>query len=190
MSSLFIAFCLVKNVTGNNSYITRIAIYRINDNTDKFREITFKGFSKNSDSLVTPFEKNSIVLIVSHYVCEDNVTIIQSVLISYSDNEYTLTQENLLNLSLLLLYLAPVVPNSYIPDNNRGQLKLGSKKLPHILASDIEWIYPTSNPQTSNTSSNRTITSQGELDTQLESIKEKYAALISQFSQKRQRINL
>src|SRR6185437_5845756 len=73
MSSLFVAFCLAKNVTGNDSYITGTAIYRINDITDKFREITFKGFPRNSDSLVTPFEKNSIILMVGRYVCEDNV---------------------------------------------------------------------------------------------------------------------
>ncbi|CAG8503623.1 17202_t:CDS:2 [Dentiscutata heterogama] len=156
MSSLFVAFCLAKNVTGNDNYIT------------------------------------------------GTVTIIQSVPVSYSDDKYTLTQEDLPNSSPLLLYSAPIVPNLYIPDNNGGResfmlarrlyngvtnnkqidskvivsylnknncynalknnlkrtvlsvierLKLGSKKLPPILASDIEWTYPTSNPQTSNTSS-------------------------------------
>ncbi|CAG8669683.1 2899_t:CDS:2 [Gigaspora margarita] len=204
MSSLFVTFCLAKNVTGNDSYITGTALYRINDNTDKFREITFKGFLRNPDSLVTPFEKNTIILMVGCYVCEDNVTIIQSVPISYSDDEYTLTQENLPNSSPLLLYSASIVLNSYIPNNNGGresfmlarclyngvtnnkqidskviisyvnennrynslknnlkrtvlsvveQLKLGSKRLPHVLASDIEWTYLTNDPQPSNASS-------------------------------------
>ncbi|CAG8747590.1 4334_t:CDS:2, partial [Dentiscutata heterogama] len=42
MSSLFVAFCLAKNVTGNDSYITGTVLYRINNNTNQFREITFK----------------------------------------------------------------------------------------------------------------------------------------------------
>ncbi|CAG8633219.1 4901_t:CDS:2, partial [Racocetra persica] len=170
-------------------YITRTALYQINVDTDKFREITFKGFIKNSNSLITPFEKHAIVLIVGRYVYEEDVTVIQSVPVSYSNNEYTLTPDDLLNSSPLLLYFAFVVPNSYIPDNNGNresfmlarqlyngitnnkhvdskiivsyinknnrysalknnlrktvlsvieQLKLGSKRLPYILASDIE----------------------------------------------------
>ncbi|CAG8681759.1 15894_t:CDS:2 [Dentiscutata heterogama] len=216
MSSLFVAFCLAKNVTGNDNYITGTAIYRINDNTDKFREITFKGFPRNSDSLVTPFEKNSIILMVGHYVYEDNVTIIQSVPVSYSDDEYTLTQEDLPNSSPLLLYSAPLVPNSYISDNNGGResfmlarrlynrvtnnkqidskvivLYLNENNRYNALKNNLKrTTYPTSDPQTSNTSSSRTTSSQGELDTQLENIEEKYAALTSQFPQKRQRINL
>ncbi|CAG8854955.1 34298_t:CDS:2, partial [Gigaspora margarita] len=189
----------------------------------------------------TPFEKNTIILMVGRYVCEDNVTIIQSVPVFYSDDEYTLTQEDLPNSSPLLLYSASVVPNSYIPNNNGGResfilarrlyngvtnnkqvdskviisyvnennrynslknnlkrtvlsvvgrLKLGSKRLPHILASDIEWTYPTNDPQPSNTSTSGKTSSQGELDTELESIEEKYATLTSQFPQKRQRTNL
>ncbi|CAG8746129.1 5093_t:CDS:2, partial [Dentiscutata heterogama] len=86
-------------------------------------EITFKSFTRNSDSLVTSFEKNSIVLMVGHYVCEDN-----SVSTFYSDDEYTLTQENLPNLSPLLLYSAPVVPNLYIPDNNGEVISRIQKK--------------------------------------------------------------
>ncbi|RIB19003.1 hypothetical protein C2G38_2084173 [Gigaspora rosea] len=73
MSSLFVAFCFAKTVTGNDNYITGTALYQINDNTDEFREITFKGFTKNPDSLVIPFEKNSIILIVGHYVYKENV---------------------------------------------------------------------------------------------------------------------
>ncbi|KAF0376088.1 hypothetical protein F8M41_012724 [Gigaspora margarita] len=49
------------------------------------------------------------------------ITIIQSIPVSYSDDEYTLTPENLTNSSSLLLYLAYVVPNFYISDNSRGQ---------------------------------------------------------------------
>ncbi|CAG8494098.1 3494_t:CDS:2, partial [Cetraspora pellucida] len=207
-------------------------------------EIAFKGFTTNPDSLIMQFEKNSIVLIVGHYVYEEDtkyvhVTLIQSVPISYSDNEYTLTPENLPNSSPLLFYSAPVVTNSYIPDNKGGResfmlarclynavtnnkhvdskvivsytnennhyntlknnlkktvlsvighLKVGSKRLPHILASDIEWTYATNDPQPSDTSSIRKPSSQTELDTQLESIEERYATLTSQSPQKKQRI--
>ncbi|CAG8526147.1 6691_t:CDS:2 [Scutellospora calospora] len=244
MSSLFVAFCLAKNVTRNDNYITGTALYRINSNTNQFREITFKGFTRNPESLVTPFEKNSILLMVGYYVYEENieyVTIIQSVPVSYSNDEYTLTSEDLLNSSPLLLYSASVVLNSYIPDNNGGResfmlarrlyngvtnnkqidskvivsyinennrynalknnlkktvlsvvgrLKLESRRLLHVLASDIEWTYLTNDSQTSDTSSSGKVSSQGELDTQLESIEEKYVTLTSQFPQKKQRTNL
>ncbi|CAG8567921.1 12804_t:CDS:2, partial [Dentiscutata heterogama] len=194
----------------NDSYITGTVIYRINDNIDKFREITFKSFPRNSDSLVTPFKKNSIVLMVGCYVCEDNIeyiTIIQSVPVSYSDNEYTLTQEDLPNSSLLLLYSAPVVPNSYIPDNNKGResfmlarhlyngvtnnKQIDSKVIVSYLNENNCYNALKNNlkrtvlsvigcdAQASNTSSSRTTSSQGELDTQLESIEEKYAILTS-----------
>ncbi|CAG8561603.1 1946_t:CDS:2, partial [Cetraspora pellucida] len=46
---------------------------------------------------------------------------IQSVTVSYSNDEYNLTSEDLSNSSLLLLYLASVVLNSYIPDNNESR---------------------------------------------------------------------
>ncbi|CAG8783582.1 24789_t:CDS:2, partial [Racocetra persica] len=44
-------------------------------------------------------------------------TLIQSVPVSYFDDEYTLTPKDLPNSSPLLIYSASVVPNSYIPDN-------------------------------------------------------------------------
>ncbi|CAG8461834.1 2328_t:CDS:2 [Racocetra persica] len=117
------------------------------------------------------------------------ITVVQSVSIFHSDDKYTLTPEDLLKSSLLLLFLASVVTNSYILDNNSGQLKLSLKKLLHILASDIEWSYLTGNLQPSNTSPSGKTSSQGELDTQLESIEEKYVALLSQLPQKRQKLN-
>ncbi|CAG8832691.1 25833_t:CDS:2, partial [Racocetra persica] len=102
-------FCFDKNIIENDNYITGTALYRINNDSNKFREIVFKGFSKNPNSLVTSFEKNSIVLMV---------TIVQSVPVSYSDDEYTLTPEDLPKSSSLLLFSASVIPNSYISDNN------------------------------------------------------------------------
>ncbi|CAG8843676.1 32596_t:CDS:2, partial [Racocetra persica] len=49
--------------------------------------------------------------------------------------------------------------------------------------------YLTGNLQPSNTLSSEKTSSQGELDTQLESIEEKYIALSSQLPQKRQKLN-
>ncbi|KAF0562523.1 hypothetical protein F8M41_000030 [Gigaspora margarita] len=92
MSSLFTAFCFTKNVTGNDKYISGTTLYRINYNANKFRDITFKGFMANSESLIVPFEKNSIVLMI-----------------------------DLPNLSPLLTYTATVVSDSYISNNQSGQ---------------------------------------------------------------------
>ncbi|KAF0432880.1 hypothetical protein F8M41_005133 [Gigaspora margarita] len=49
------------------------------------------------------------------------VTLVQSVLISYSEKNYILTPEDLPSSSSLLVYFAPVVQNSYIHDNRGGQ---------------------------------------------------------------------
>ncbi|CAG8622874.1 14680_t:CDS:2, partial [Racocetra persica] len=68
-------------------------------------------------------------------------------------------------------------------------LKLGSKRLPHILTSDIKWTYAINNPQPSHASTIGKASSQEDFDTELDNIKEKYATL-SYLPQKRQRINM
>ncbi|CAG8665222.1 3723_t:CDS:2, partial [Dentiscutata heterogama] len=73
--------------------------------------------------------------------------LIQSVPVSYSDDKYTLTPEDLLNSSPLLIYSAFVIPNSYIPDNKGGQKSFMKVSL------------------------------QEDFDTELDNIKEKYATL-------------
>ncbi|CAG8533736.1 3722_t:CDS:2, partial [Dentiscutata heterogama] len=148
------------------------------------------------------------------------VTLVQMVPISSSQDDYVLTPEDLPSSSPLLIYTATVVPISYIPDNQGGResfvmarwlynrvtnnknvesktvmsvierLKIGSKKLPYILASNIEWTYVSSDFQPSSTTSNTRVTSEVELDVHLDSIEEKYATLTSQLPQKKPRINL
>ena len=43
------------------------------DYIDTFREITFRGFTGYSKSLVLSIEKNSIVLIIGWYMYEENI---------------------------------------------------------------------------------------------------------------------
>ncbi|RIB00743.1 hypothetical protein C2G38_2300642 [Gigaspora rosea] len=123
MSSLFVAFCFTKNVIRNDKCISGTALYRINHNVDKLREITFKGFTASSESLVVPFEKNSIVLMIRCYAYEDveYITLVQTVPISSSEGDYVLTPEDLLSSSPLLIYSAAVIADSYIPDNQGGR---------------------------------------------------------------------
>ncbi|CAG8686496.1 15749_t:CDS:1 [Cetraspora pellucida] len=54
-----------------------------------------------------------------------------------------------------------------------GRLKIGSNKIPYIVASEIEWNYM--EKALSNTSDDKTIQSQDNLDDELDSIEEKYA---------------
>ncbi|KAF0504550.1 hypothetical protein F8M41_019496 [Gigaspora margarita] len=115
MSSLFIAFCFAKTVTGNNKFITGTALYRISSFANDFREFTYKGFACNSKTLVFPFEKNFIVFMVGRYIA-----LVQTVPISCSKGDHILVPEDLPDSSSLLIYTASVVPNSYIPDNRGG----------------------------------------------------------------------
>ncbi|RIB25434.1 hypothetical protein C2G38_2031075 [Gigaspora rosea] len=123
MFFLFVAFCFTKNVTGSDKCISGTALYRINHNVNKFREIMFKGFTASSESLVVPFEKNSIILLIRRYAYENTeyVTLVQTVLISSSEGDYVLTPEDLPSSSPLLIYSAAVVADSYIPDNQGGR---------------------------------------------------------------------
>ncbi|CAG8742044.1 22449_t:CDS:1, partial [Racocetra persica] len=54
-----------------------------------------------------------------------------------------------------------------------GRLKIGSKKISHIVASDIEWNYL--GKVTSNLTNNKDTSSQDDFDDQLDDIEEKYA---------------
>src|SRR5436189_54877 len=73
MLSIFISFCFIKTVTGNDKYTTGSALYRVKGDEDKFREIIFKGFIGTSETLIMDFEKDSIVLMIGRYVYEENV---------------------------------------------------------------------------------------------------------------------
>ncbi|KAF0538530.1 hypothetical protein F8M41_007737 [Gigaspora margarita] len=65
-----------------------------------------------------------------------------------------------------------------------GRLKIGIKKMLHIIASDIKWNYA-SNKQTSDNSNKEKTKAQTDINNHLESIKERHAN-----SRKRQRTNL
>ncbi|KAF0545614.1 hypothetical protein F8M41_002122 [Gigaspora margarita] len=72
MSSIFVSFCFIKTVSGGDKYVSGTGLYCIGNDVDAFREITFKGFTGNAESLVTPLEKNSIALVIGRYVYEEN----------------------------------------------------------------------------------------------------------------------
>ncbi|CAG8586172.1 7021_t:CDS:2 [Diversispora eburnea] len=192
MSSVFISFCFIKTVTGNDKYVTGSALYRMKGDEDKFREIIYKGFTGTSETLIMDFEKDSIVLVIGRYVYEENVeyvTLIQTVPISYSSDDSTNTQED--------LYSAPALTNSYKSNdeigrhNNLkktimsviGRFKIGSqKRSPHIMASDIEWNYAGNigESQSQHSSNKGKTKSHEDLDNQLDIIDEKYAKMNSE----------
>ncbi|KAF0474823.1 hypothetical protein F8M41_024641 [Gigaspora margarita] len=155
MLSIFIAYCFVKTISGNDKFINGSALYHINDEEDEFRELIYKGFTANEDFLIISFEKDSIILIIGRYVYHDNVEsiglctlyivnylsvynltqfflkvgFIQTILIS-SSSDSSCSSEDLLYAFPLLIYTAPAVTNSYKLYNNIGrQSFMLSKKL-------------------------------------------------------------
>ncbi|KAF0488009.1 hypothetical protein F8M41_022434 [Gigaspora margarita] len=124
MSSFFILFCFIKTISRSDKYISETALYRIDNDVDAFREITFKGFTSSSESLVSSLEKNSIALMIGRYVYEENteyIALIQTIPVLFSDTECVLTSSDLLYSLLLLLFSAPIVQGSYCPDNEGGR---------------------------------------------------------------------
>ncbi|CAG8815301.1 29668_t:CDS:2, partial [Racocetra persica] len=95
--------------SGNVNYLTGTALYRINTTSDNFKQITYKGYINNVDSLITEFEKNWIVLML---------TLIQSISIFVENDK--LIHNDLLYSAPLLLYSSLMVPDSYI-DNDSGR---------------------------------------------------------------------
>ncbi|CAG8552288.1 21978_t:CDS:1, partial [Racocetra persica] len=69
------------------------------------------------------------------------------------------------------------------------RLKVGTKKMLHLIASDIEWNY-TSNEQSSETSNKEKRKAQNDINNHLDTIKEKYAKLSISPSRKRKQSNL
>ncbi|CAG8450263.1 2944_t:CDS:2 [Cetraspora pellucida] len=148
------------------------------------------------------FEKNSIVLIVGYYVYEEDteyihITLIQSGSISYSDDEYTLTSENLPNSSSLLFYSASVIMNSYIPNNKEGQESfMLARHLYNAVTNNkhvdskvvVSYMNKNNHYNALKNNLKKIVLSVIELDIQLESIKERYAMLTSQSPQKKQKI--
>ncbi|CAG8735051.1 21266_t:CDS:2, partial [Gigaspora margarita] len=107
-----------------DKYLSGTGLYRINKDVNAFREIIFKGFINNSESLILSLEKNSIVLMIGRYVYEENteyIVLIQTVPISFSNDTYVLTSTDLPYSSPMLQFSAPVVQNSYHPNNEGGR---------------------------------------------------------------------
>ena len=63
-------FCFITSISGSERYITGNAIYRANDN--EFQKLTYKGFIRTEENLVSAFQLETIVLIVGCYVYEGN----------------------------------------------------------------------------------------------------------------------
>ena len=70
-----------------------------------------------------------------------------------------------------------------------GRFKIGSKKMLHIMASDIEWNYAESNPRSSDTLNKEKKKLRKELDDQLDDIEEQYLTANPANSRKKRRIN-
>ncbi|CAG8676097.1 1471_t:CDS:2 [Dentiscutata erythropus] len=237
MTSIFVALCFIKTISGSEKCVYGNAVYRTNSNKEKFRKLTYKGFI-TQESLITELEKNSIALIIGRYV--------------FKDTEYLkpyqfpppmtieITPDDLLYLSSLLLFFASIISNTHFSNNEFGKksfmlskklyngitgyknietkmivsytnqnsqyntlkdnlkktvlavigrLKIGTKKMLHIIATDIEWNY-VSNKQTSDNLNKAKAKAQGDINDYLESIEEKYTKLNSSSSRKRQHSNL
>ena len=73
MSSIFVSFCFIKSVSGSERYLTGSALYKPNDTENEFNELIYKGYTGGQESLVSPFEKGSIVLMIGRYVYEKEI---------------------------------------------------------------------------------------------------------------------
>ncbi|CAG8471451.1 15677_t:CDS:2 [Dentiscutata erythropus] len=131
MSSVFVSFCFVKTISASEKFLTGSALYRVNNENDKFREFTFKGFTATPETLIADFEKNSIVLMIGHYVYEDTeyLTLIQTVPISFFANDTLLTPKDLLYASPLLLFSAPILQNSFLSLDGNKECFILTKRL-------------------------------------------------------------
>ncbi|RIB23873.1 hypothetical protein C2G38_2170036 [Gigaspora rosea] len=116
MSSVFIAFCFIKTVSGNSKFLNGTAVYCVSDNEDEFRELNYKGFTRNNETLIVNFERNSIVLMIGRYVYHQNaeyLSFIQTVPLSSPQTDSDCVPEDLPYIFPLLIYSAPAVTNSY-----------------------------------------------------------------------------
>ncbi|CAG8495687.1 9882_t:CDS:2 [Dentiscutata heterogama] len=133
MSSVFTAFCFIKTVSGNDKFLTGTAVYRVTNDENEFRELTYKGFTGNSETLIIDFEKNSIVLMIGRYVYHQNseyLSLIQTIPLSSPQHDSTCAPEDLPLAFPLLLYTAPAITNSYKFNDTIGrQSFMLSKKL-------------------------------------------------------------
>ncbi|KAF0544530.1 hypothetical protein F8M41_002678 [Gigaspora margarita] len=123
MSSVFTAFCFIKTISRNNKFVTGTALYRINNEDDEFREIIYKGFTRTAETLISDFEKNSIVLIIRRYIYQNNieyVCLVQTILVFSFHNGSACIPDDLPYAFPLLMYSAPTITNSYKANDNVG----------------------------------------------------------------------
>ncbi|RIB06714.1 hypothetical protein C2G38_2216364 [Gigaspora rosea] len=116
MSSVFIAFCFIKTVSGNSKFLNGTAVYRVSNDEDEFRELNYKGFTRNSDTLIVDFERNSIVLMIGRYVYHQNaeyLSLIQTIPLSSPQTDSDCVPEDLPYTFPLMIYFAPAITNSY-----------------------------------------------------------------------------
>ncbi|CAG8535879.1 445_t:CDS:2 [Gigaspora margarita] len=123
MSTIFISFCFIKTVSGTDNFINKTALFRVAINNDQLSELTFKGYTGNPDSLVIPFEKNTIILMVGRYMYEDkeHLSLVQATPVLSPDPNYIPTSNDLLLSLPLLIYSAMPVSGSYFSDSNSGR---------------------------------------------------------------------
>ncbi|CAG8729677.1 28790_t:CDS:2 [Dentiscutata erythropus] len=210
MSSVFVSFYFVKTISASKKFLTRSALYHVNNKDDEFREFTFKGFTATPETLITDFEKNFIILMIGHYL-----TLIQTVPISSSANNALLTPEDLSYASPFLLFSAPILQNSFLSLDGNKECFILTKRLYNgvnnhrNIEAKITVSYDNLNNQydaiknnikktvmsvigqlkiASNVSSEGKQKSKQDFNTLLESIEEKYVAMNS--LNKRQRVNL
>ncbi|CAG8763931.1 34141_t:CDS:2, partial [Gigaspora margarita] len=171
---------------GSDKYISGTALYRIDNDVDAFREITFKDcFNPNYTASVVQGSycpdneggRESFILTRRLYNgVTNNKHVPSNVIVSYANenNWYNAIKNNLQKTVLSVI----------------GRLKIGSSRVPYIVASDIEWTYLTNESQSSSSSSKEKSRSREELDTQLDNIEKKYATLFSQPLQKKPKLSL
>ncbi|RIB25961.1 hypothetical protein C2G38_2164603 [Gigaspora rosea] len=116
MSSIFIAFCFIKTVSRNSKFLNRTAVYCVSADENEFRELNYKGFTRNSETLIVDFKRNSIMLMIERYVYHQNaeyLSLIQTVLLSFPQTDSDHVPEDLSYTFPLQIYSAPAVTNSY-----------------------------------------------------------------------------
>ncbi|RIB02239.1 hypothetical protein C2G38_2228369 [Gigaspora rosea] len=116
MSSVFITFCFIKTVSKNSKFLNVTAVYHVSDDKDEFRELNYKGFTRNSETLIVDFE--------------EILSLIQTVPLSSPQTDSDCVPEDFPYTFPLLIYSAPAVTNSYKLNDAIGrQSFMLSKKL-------------------------------------------------------------
>ncbi|CAG8719850.1 16541_t:CDS:2, partial [Racocetra persica] len=185
---------------GNDKFLSRTILYRANDDEDVFRELTYKDFTGNTKTLVIDFKKNSILCLI------------QTIPISSPHPDFQCTPEDLPYAFSLLLFTTLAITNSYKINTSIGrQSFMLSKKLYNPVTSqkgiESDVIVSYTNPNRHYNSLkdslkksvvsavgrlklNLTKKSAKEFNSHLDIIKEQYATINSQTSNKKRKVTL